>query len=878
MLLRLVLGNLFARKTRTVLTCLAVAISVSLVVAMTSGIAAFEKAAMGFMDQYMGSVDATISKTGGNGKDLPQSLLANFSADPRIRSASPRLQSEVTLPSDQPGQLQLGRVVLTGVERGTDPVLEWMKLDAGRWFEPGERAAVIDQSFADRTHTQPGGTVEIVGPHGNLKLPVVGIVHKPGLFAGFESTAYVPLAEAQQFLFGNDNPKRLSQIRLQFKPNIDAAGYLKEITDKLHDVDPQLRVRSTKESRKDMDRNFMTLRLFALLGGAVTLVAAMFIIVSTLSMGLLERQRTLAMLRAVGMTRSGVAKLVMLEGLGLGVIGIAIGTPLGFGLSFIVVLVLRKWFQGISPTLDPLGFAAASAAAMLASLVASLLPAWQATRVDPLEALGAVGQPQRSTPALWPTLAGIAGISLDPLLLFMPLPFEHAREMRFYLHFAIGVPGLMVGFFLLGPVFIYVVSRILTGPLSFLLRLPVGLVKEQFSTGLWRSAGTCTALMVGLAVLTVMQTQGQSSLDSWKLPTRFPDVFLFTKSLSGLSPQQQEKIANSPELVKDDVMPIATFAPEVGPGIFGLLGTRLPGNTMFVAIDPAKGFRLMELDFRQGSADESAKLLGQGGYVLITEEFHKLKNLNKGDTLQLKSYTKGLVEFKIAGVVWSPGIDVMVNSFDLAQQAEQQSMACVFGSLDDAKKDFGVTNVYLMCANFKQLGLPKENLLDALRKELGDNALHIADVRMLKSTIESGMRHMLTAASLIAWGALLVASLGVTNTVIAGIRTRMWQFGILRAIGLPRGALVRMVFVEALLIGGVGAAMGLTCGGLMTIDARQILTLTIGHHPALSVPWTTIGLGASAVILVSLLASIVPALRLARTQPLTLLQAGRSAS
>src|SRR5436190_1092470 len=121
--------------------------------------------------------------------------------------------------------------------------------------------------------------------------------------------------------------------------------------------------------------------------------------------------------------------------------------------------------------------------------------------------------------------------------------------------------------------------------------------------------------MVGLAVLVVMQTQGNSSLKSWKLPDRFPDVFIFTRSFSGLSPQQQEKVRGSALLKRDDVMPIATFAPEVGGGILGLIGTRLPGNTMFVAIEPDKGFRLMELDFRQGNADDAARQLAMGKHI-----------------------------------------------------------------------------------------------------------------------------------------------------------------------------------------------------------------------------------------------------------------------
>lgn len=874
MLLTLVAGNLRARKIRTLLTALAIAISVALVVAITSGIAAFQHAAIGFIDQFMGVVDATVTHTG-DSRSMPASLVADLQADPNVNLVMPRLESDVTLPGQTFNPMS-GRVTLTGVDRAHDRLLDWMRTDAGRWFNVGEQACVIDQGLAEKQKLKVGDTFTLKGQYGELSLPIVGIVHKPGLFAGFVMSAYAPLPDVQKFFYGQNNPDRISQIRIQFKPNTDMQAFNDRWQAKLKAMDPQLRFKLSRQTRADIDKNFLLLRLISMLAGAVTLVSAMFIIVSTLAIGVVERQRTLAMLRAIGASKSQVAWLVISEGAGLGLLGVLIGAPLGFGVSVIIVLILRHWFE-VVPTLDWLGVLGSALAALGASVLASALPAWQATRVDPLEAMAPLAAPPRRGPPWRVGLLGLALVLFDPFLLYVPLSVPYAREIRFYSHFIVGLPCLMIGFFLLAPMFVWLLGQVVAPLAAWLMRVPMAIVRQQFESGQWRLAGTCSALMVGLAVLVVMQVQGQSSLASWKIPDRFPDVFIFTRSLSGLSPQQQRQLADSPEFKREDVMPIGAFAPAVGGGIMGLLGTALPGNTMFVAVDPDRAFRLMELDFRQGTPEEAARLLAKGGYVLITDELHRLKNLNVGDTLPLKSSTKGEIPFKIAGVVWSPGIDVMVSSFDLSKQFEQQSTACVFGSLADAKKDFGVTNVYIMCANFKKYGVNKESVTQQLRKDLGDDSINVADVRQLKYTIQKSMSNLLVAASTVAWGALLVASLGVTNTIIAGIRARSWQFGVLRSIGLMRGVLLRVIFVEALLLGLVGAAMGLACGLCMTIDGRRLMQLTIGHNPPLVVPWTVVGLGVGSVILVSLLASIWPAIRLARTEPLNLLQAGRSA-
>ena len=880
MLLRLTVANLTTRRVRTALTLLAIAFSVALVVAMTSGFAAFQAAADGFMGRYAGVVDAKVGRTSDPTKGIDRSIVSALQRDPRVKRVFGRLDSDAPLPAVEGERTGVfaPRASIVGVERQNDPLLDWLKLSSGRWFEPGERGFVIDDTLADRQKLKAGDEITLEGQHGKLTMPVVGIVHMTGAFGQLmQAKVYAPLAITQQFVYGDGAPDVFSSLSIQFQPDVDASRFNNDWTERLGTLDPLLKLKLTRTSREDLDKNFAGLRLLSTLGGEVALLTAAFIIFSTLSMGVTERQRVLATLRAIGMGRRQVAITVVGEAVLLATTGVLIGVPLGYGGAALIVQFLAKRFS-VAPTIDWTGVAVAGGSAMLAAVVASLLPAWSATRVDPLEAMTPLADSGRDRFPFKALLVGMLLIAIDPLIFILPYGWQNEREVRFVIHFVLGLPALMLGFFLVGPALVTVFTQTLGRLLTLIARVPYAVMRQQTSDSNWRAAGTCAALMVGLATLVVMQTQGNSSLRSWRLPTNFPDVFIYTRSISGLTPQSQEAIRNSPLIKPEDYMPIGALNPQLGPGLLGVAAIKfMPKATMYIAVDPSRAFRLMELEFRHGNAAEAAKLMASGRSVVVTEDFQKSRGVSMGDTIQLRSRTEGLVDYKVAGIVWSPGIDVMISTFDVGQQFEDQSAACVFGSLENARADFGLQNVFMICANLREMGISREEAVKHLQSELNDKGLRVADVRELKYTIEKGLRHLLDAASLVAWSALAVASLGVANAIAAGVRTRMWQFGILRSIGLSRMALLRVVLVEAVLLGCIGAAMGLLCGAVMTYDSKHLLTLVIGHDPPLAIPWGIIAIGAGVVVLVSVLASLSSALGVARREPLSLLQAGRAA-
>jgi putative ABC transport system permease protein len=167
-------------------------------------------------------------------------------------------------------------------------------------------------------------------------------------------------------------------------------------------------------------------------------------------------------------------------------------------------------------------------------------------------------------------------------------------------------------------------------------------------------------------------------------------------------------------------------------------------------------------------------------------------------------------------------------------------------------------------------------VLKQVRDAVGNYGMRAGDVRHIKATIQDGFSRLLLLISTVAFAAMAVASLGVTNTIMASIRSRRWQFGILRSIGVTRSGLLRMVLAEALLLGIVGAGLGIVAGLQLSIDAHRLSWLLLGYAPPPTIPWGIIVIGTAVVLFIALVASIVPATTVARAEPLDLLQAGRA--
>lgn len=935
---RLAIANFRIRWPRFALTILAVALSVALVVSITSGYASIEKSIRNFVEDFIGAIDFEITLPDDPLPAIPPRVLEELRADPRVAGFTTRIEAMVT-PTDPSGAPMLeARMMLFGVESDIKSLGREPRMDAGRFLQPGERdALVVDQNALDSLGAKVGDTVTFGGGERPLAPRIVGVVRKPALLRMFFRSGYLPIEQLREFV-APDRPGHVSKVRGEFVMSVESDLFAKEWTAKLRAIDPRIRFTLVRDSRRSLDRDLSAMRLASYLGSTIGLASAAFIILSALMTGVQEQRRQLAMLRALGATRLQVARLVCLEGIFVGFVGAVTGIPLGIAGIYALRFLFPQMFDG-GVSLDGIGMVYAVLIASLTALGASLIPAFFASRARPLEAMSSATT-QASSRFPWKTVAlGVGLAALDSIIIFAPLDSifrsigsadlaRNARELRLLGHVFIGVPMLLVGALLLAPLIVWLVEAVGRNLLARGLGIPTALLKQQLTESPWRSAATGVAMMIGLMILIVMNAQGRSALGSWKLPTRFPDVFIIPDTSYGklsINPRELDVIRNVPGVRPGKVMALAVNAPSLGEKVFSVAGAGLPDQTLFIGVDPSLAFDMMELDFRVGN-EETAQRMMVGGravtlnngtvlhgtveseaadaitfrtlqderrtiaraeirlnepgrYIVITNEFRKLRGYTVGSTFPLEAGTfiKERVDFVIVGVVWSPGMDVMLNAFDLPNRVKDQTAATVFGTLRDAEEVFGVRDAMLLAANLEE-GVQKKELLEEIEKRMGRKGLTIADVRQLKHEIESTFNRVIGFASAVAAMSMLVASVGVGNAIMAAVRTRQWRLGVLRAIGLTRGELLRMLLAEAILLSIVGIVLGVIFGILLSTNANRLYATTIGFDPPLILPWDVIAWASVFVLLMGLLATLAPAISTARKQPLALLQAGRAAS
>ena len=182
----------------------------------------------------------------------------------------------------------------------------------------------------------------------------------------------------------------------------------------------------------------------------------------------------------------------------------------------------------------------------------------------------------------------------------------------------------------------------------------------------------------------------------------------------------------------------------------------------------------------------------------------------------------------------------------------------MFGTIETRDRQLGVKRFLLFAANLEYF-TEKETVLKDVQRTLRAQGMRAGDVRQIKARIQETFGNMLLLVSTVAFAAMGVSALGVTNTIMASIRSRRWQFGILRSIGVTQLQLLRLVIAEAILLGAVACTLGILAGFELSVNAEQMVVNITGYKPPLVIPWNFVQIGGGIVLAVSLVASIWPA-------------------
>jgi putative ABC transport system permease protein len=844
------LRGMARRKLRTALTAIAIVLGVALITGtyvLTDSI----KGAFGgiFTSVYRGT-DATV--TGKSAFNLSDN--GTTTAPPFDQSLLPKVRKLPDVADAVGGVGGLAHLIINGkvVHFGgapnlgfsvdpKRPELNTLTLIDGKW--PGANQVVIDQATAQKEHLKVGQQIGVQASGPTLSMTISGFVH----FGGAASIGGATLSgfdlHTGQKLF--QRVGKLDQIRAKAKPGVTPAQLAADIRGILP---PGTQVKTgqaqAKSDAKDTESFLNFLQDFLLAFGAIALFVGSFVIANSLSITIKQRTRELATLRTLGASRRQVRFSIVVEGFVIGtfasVVGIAVGLGLGVGLF--------KLFDAVGFTLPNNGLVLHTRTVIVALLVgilvtvlASLRPAARATRVPPISAVreGAELPPgrfakYRPVGSALLTLAGFA-------LLVFGLFGHGLSTKQILLSMGVGTLLIFIGVALLAVRFVRPMAWALGAPASRLGGAAGALARDNARRNPQRTASTASALMIGLALVTLVAVVAAGITKSFRGAVN--DLWI-----SGYAITAQNNF---------DPIPIAAGnAAARTPGIQAIANVRGGDAEIFgsvhqaTAVNPG-GAEIFNMKWLHGGTNALIAGLGKNG-AFVDDNFAKTHNLTIGSPLKLTAPTGKSVDLRVHGIFKPPTggspfgpVTISDTTWDSIYDSPQNlySFVRMRGGESDAAQ----------AALVRQLkSFPNAKV--QTKKQFIDNQI-------------SGLNAILNVLYVLLALSVIVSLFGIVNTLVLTVFERTREIGMLRAVGMTRRQVRRMIRAESVitaLMGGViGIVLGAVLGGLLAARIDFIV---------FTLPWGQVIVFAVAAIVVGLLAAIFPARRAGKLNVLEALQ------
>ncbi len=655
----------------------------------------------------------------------------------------------------------------------------------------GPHEVVIDATSAGKGDVELGSTIDVLFYGPTREFTVVGTVgYGDGINdLGGTTSAYFDTATAQRVL---GTPDAFDSIQVSAEPGVSQA----ELAERLSAVLPEGTEALTgaavaEENAKATKENFKVVGIILSTFAGIALFVGAFIIWNTFTMTVTQRSREIALLRAIGARRRQVMSSLLAEAVALGLLASGIGLGLGFAVA-----------KGLKALMDAFGLAlpftslqvpqsaiwASFVVGTVVTVVAALVPARRATKVLPVEAL------RDSTPgAERPTvLRGVMGLVLGGAgAAGMLLSLYRDASMLF---FGVGLLAAMVGVIVTLPLAVRPLAAAIAAPLR-LRGLAGDLAKQNAARNPRRTSATAAALMIGLTLVVSMGVFASSLKASFSDVTSDQtdaDLYVVTSSAQapGYSPAALEGV--------DEVDGVAAVS-ALGWGEARFAGADTGG---YSAVDPATAEQAIALDVSRGSLDDLA-----GNGVMVAKATAAEHGWNIGDKVTAEFAETGKHTLKIVAVYGGKGFvsDDYVLSLD--QQRAFAGRQLVTGAL--------VTLEH---------AADKEAVQGAIDAVLADNPdAKVLDQQGYEKEASGFIDGLLTFMTVMLALAVLIALLGIVNTLALSVFERTRELGMLRAIGMTRNQVRAMVRWESAVISLIGAVTGAALGFGVGLAMSQLL-------------------------------------------------------
>ncbi|MEV7614200.1 FtsX-like permease family protein [Streptomyces sp. NPDC089799] len=865
-MLRTALRNVLAHKARLAMTVLAVCLGVafvtgSLVFADSSAAAYRGAASKDFADIAVSVTPkdpppGTAGTAGGPGSRtgvLDDALARKLAGVPGVAAVRPSADGSATLAAKDGTPLRSTTArsnLASAYVPGPDGKDGRLPLVEGRAPRNGDELAV-DRGTAAAGRYRVGDTVVLATDGLVLRKRLVGIVSTRDTRVTAGGTLAVFDRATAQRLFAS--PGHYTGIDLSATPGTDPHALAARVTsllpaDRAEAVTGAALAAQQTVLLDTLTRGYTKLPMvFA----GVSLFIGSFLIVNTFTMLVTRRTREIALLRAIGAARRQVVRSVLLEAVLIGLAASAAGFLLGLGIAAALPALLST--DGNTLPDGPLVIGPGTVVAALGvgvgvTVLAAWLPSRRASRIAPVEALRAAAQSPSGSPAgdgVRSRLRGAAGAVLllpGAGLLVSLTGAKDASEENLRL--------AMLGCGLLAAAMI-VLAPLLSGPVIRLAGRTAGrsgvvglLARENALRDPRRTAATASALMMSTALVSGLAVIGHSTgqaLDRQAAAGLGADYVIGTPDLTaGIDPDAVRRVADTPGVRSAHAVADASL---FAGGRVGRISGVDPG-----AVDTA-----MELDFVGGSAKD----LGPGRIALSESFARELGVRAGGRTSLVVGVGQEAAPYTVVGVYRdNPTAQDAVGARDAVQRA---------GFLPGS-----VQRVLVRTRD----GAVSAATGQRLRAAVGGNPLlRVRDREEIVREAAGTVGNLLTLVyGLLALG-VTVAALGIVNTLAMSVSERTREIGVLRALGMDRAGVRRMIRLESLMIAAFGTLLGLG-GGVFSAWAVGALANGAVAQYAPAVPWGTLLLVCALSLGVGVLAAAVPARRAAALGPLEAVAAG----
>ena len=844
-MLKVALKGLWARKLRTALTGFAVVIGVAFVAGTFVFTDTIDASFKDLFERASKGTDVSVQSQ--------RAVEVDFEDPPPMEASTLERVQSVDGVAEAAGYVN-GQVAL--LDREGEPILSsgppTLLLSSGpERFDPltyleggppgSDDEVVIDKATADEFDWREGDTVTIAGRQPKKDYTISGVARlgDSDNLAG-SRMAVVTLAEAQRVLAEDGYVDISVAAESGTTPEELKAAIAAELG-------RGYAVRTGKEqaekAAQDLSSALGFIRILLLVFAAIAVLVGGFLIFNTFAVTVAQRSREFALMRTLGASRGQILRSVIAESVVIGLLASIVGILIGL----LVAALLRALFGVIgldlgnsSAPLQARTIIISLLVGVTATVVSGFVPARRATRVQPVEAMREAephGPPRlrkrRIAVATFVELLGVVLLLYG--LLGDPGPASATASVL-----AFGTLLMIFGLALLAPTLVRPLSSVIGRPLQSMLGLSGRLARENANRQPQRTAITASALMIGVAlvVLVTIFAAGLRATIDQGIDEQVKAAGIITHD-DGFSPLPVG-ITEALEQV-DGVAAVSALRFETG----RIVGKQ--GNTGVTGIDDATVRDVLTLNWDEGS-DDVLSSLGTNG-AAISNDFAEANDLAVGDSVRFLTPRGNEVTYDVKGIYDSAagfvgGIVVSNSSLERDWESEDIAFALVAGEPGSSPEEIKRSEESILA----EFPTAKPMTIEDFKEEQNEqvNVLVYIVLALLALSV-------------------IVALLGIINTLALSIHERTRELGMLRAVGMGRGQVWVMVTGESVITAVIGAVLGVVLG----FAFAAILSRPLADEGfVFEVPFLILILVAVLAAVAGVLAAIPPSIRAARVDVL----------